>query len=88
MVTAVIVMRRKAASLERPCRTFGYPLVPLIYIVIAGLVVLDLAYLAPLTAGIGYLLVLTGIPAYLIWRRSAQSHGSLEASEALATDDV
>ncbi len=88
MVAAVIVMRRKAARLERPYRTFGYPLVPLIYIVIAGLVVLDLAYLAPLTAGIGYLLVLTGIPAYLIWRRSAKSHGSLETSKGLATDEV
>jgi len=67
MVAAVIVMRRKAAQLDRPYRTFGYPLVPLIYIGLAGLFVLDLAYLAPLTAGIGYLLVLTGIPIYVIW---------------------
>jgi APA family basic amino acid/polyamine antiporter len=67
MVAAVIVMRRKAAQLERPYRTFGYPLVPLIYIVLAGLFVLDLAYLAPLTAGIGCLLVLSGIPIYFIW---------------------
>src|SRR5258706_11208142 len=71
MVGAVIVMRRKAPDLERPYRTFGYPVVPLIYIVLALLVVIDLAYLAPRTSGIGYLLVLTGIPAYLVWRRSA-----------------
>ena len=71
MVGAVILMRRKAPDLERPYRTFGYPVVPLIYIVLALLVVIDLAYLAPRTSGIGYLLVLTGIPAYLLWRRSA-----------------
>ena len=71
MVGAVIVMRRRAPALERPYRTFGYPIVPVIYILLALLVVLDLAYLAPGTSGIGYLLVLTGIPAYLIWRRSA-----------------
>ena len=71
MVGAVMVMRRKAPALERPYRTFGYPIVPLIYVLLALLVVLDLAYLAPGTSGIGYLLVLTGIPAYLIWRRSA-----------------
>lgn len=71
MVGAVFVMRRKAPNLERPYRTFGYPLVPVIYIVIALALVLDLAYLTPKTAGIGYLLVLTGIPAYLLWRRSA-----------------
>jgi APA family basic amino acid/polyamine antiporter len=69
MVGAVIVMRRKAPEIERPYRTFGYPVVPLIYIVLAGLFIVDLAYLAPSTSGIGYLLVFTGIPAYLLWRR-------------------
>lgn len=69
MVGAVIVMRRKAPEIERPYRTFGYPLVPLIYIALAGLFILDLAYLAPSTSGIGYLLVFTGIPVYFIWRK-------------------
>ena len=69
MVGAVMVMRRKAPELERPYRTFGYPIVPVIYIIIAGLFVLDLAYLAPSTSGIGYLIVLTGIPVYLLWKR-------------------
>ena len=68
MVGAVVVMRRKAPEIERPYRTFGYPFVPLIYIVIAGLFIIDLAILAPSTSGIGYLLVFTGIPIYFIWR--------------------
>ncbi len=68
MVGAVIVMRRKAPEIERPYRTFGYPLVPLVYILIAGLFIIDLAILAPSTSGIGYLLVFTGIPIYFIWR--------------------
>jgi APA family basic amino acid/polyamine antiporter len=71
MVGAVIVMRRKAPGIERPYRTFGYPFVPLLYIVLAGLFIIDLAYLAPSTSGIGYLLVLSGIPVYFIWRRRA-----------------
>jgi basic amino acid/polyamine antiporter, APA family len=73
MVGAVVVMRRKAPEIERPYRTFGYPVVPFIYIVLAALFVLDLAYLAPLTAGIGYLLVLTGIPVYFLWKRQARA---------------
>jgi len=72
MVGAVMVMRRKAPEIDRPYRTFGYPLVPLVYISIAGLFILDLAYLAPSTSGIGYLLVFTGIPVYLVWRRRKQ----------------
>ncbi len=73
MVGAVIAMRRKAPDLARPYRTFGYPVVPCIYITIAALIILDLAYLKPSTSGIGYLLVLTGIPVYFFWRRSAKA---------------
>ncbi len=69
MVGAVIVMRRKAPHTERPYRTLGYPLAPGIYIVLASLLTFDLVYLAPRTSGIGFLLVLTGLLVYLVWRR-------------------
>ena len=75
MVGAVIVMRRKAATVERPYRTFGYPLVALIYIGLALLLVIDLALLKPGTSGIGYLLVLTGIPVYF-WCRAAEDQSA------------
>ncbi|HKZ01496.1 MAG TPA: amino acid permease [Pyrinomonadaceae bacterium] len=68
MVGALLVMRRKNAQLERPYTTPGYPIVPLVYIVLALLFVADLAYLAPATSGIGYLIVLSGIPVYFLWR--------------------
>ena len=71
MVGAVIVMRRTAPTVERPYRTFGYPVMPVIYIALALLLVIDLAVLKWRTSGIGYLLVLTGIPIYFIWRRGA-----------------
>jgi APA family basic amino acid/polyamine antiporter len=83
MVGAVIVMRRKAPDMARPYRTFGYPLVPLIYIAIAGLLILDLAYLAPLTSGLGYLLVLTGLPVYLVWRALAARRQEFDAATAM-----
>jgi len=82
MVGAVIVLRRKAPKAERPYRTFGYPVVPVIYIALALLLVLDLAYLTPATSGIGYLLVLTGIPVYFIWRRSAAPREAFETETA------
>jgi APA family basic amino acid/polyamine antiporter len=69
MVGAVSVLRRKLPQAVRPYSTWGYPIVPLIYIMIAGLLIIDLAYLAPSTSGIGFLLVLTGVPIYLMWRK-------------------
>ncbi|MGH7555595.1 MAG: APC family permease [Longimicrobiales bacterium] len=69
-VGAVIVLRARRPDVPRPYRTWGYPVVPVIYIVLATLIVIDLAYLAPATSGVGYLLVLTGIPVYVLWRKA------------------
>ncbi|HEX4632059.1 MAG TPA: amino acid permease [Chthoniobacterales bacterium] len=69
LVVAVMVLRRKRPEAERPYRTWGYPLVPILSVALAAFLIVDLAYLAPTTSGIGYLLVLTGIPVYFIWRR-------------------
>ena len=46
--------------------TFGA--INLLYILLAVLLVFDLVYLAPQTSGIGFLLVLTGLPVYFAWR--------------------
>jgi APA family basic amino acid/polyamine antiporter len=81
MVGAVFILRRKAPTAPRPYETWGYPFVPALYILIALLLVFDLAYLTPLTAGIGYLLVFTGLPVYLIWRKSAAPRPAFEATE-------
>ncbi|HEV7893641.1 MAG TPA: amino acid permease [Pyrinomonadaceae bacterium] len=70
MVGAVFVLRRKAPEAPRPYRTRGYPFVPALYILLATLLTLDLVYLAPGTSGVGFLIVLTGLPVYLAWRRA------------------
>ena len=69
LVVAVIVLRKKRPEAERPYRTWGYPVVPFVSVALAVFLIVDLAYLAPTTSGIGYLLVLTGIPVYFVWRR-------------------
>jgi APA family basic amino acid/polyamine antiporter len=67
MVAAVVVMRFKRSGWERPYRVWGYPIPPLLYIVLAVLLLLDLIILAPLTSGLGFAIVLTGVPVYLGW---------------------
>ncbi len=71
LVLAVIVLRRKRPAAARPYRTWGYPIVPIISTVLAALLIVDLAYLAPTTSGIGIAIVLTGIPVYFAWRARA-----------------
>ena len=64
---------QKTPAAERPYRTWGYPVVPIISIFVAALLIVDLAFLAPGTSGIGILIVLTGVPVYFLWRKSAAS---------------
>jgi APA family basic amino acid/polyamine antiporter len=71
MVAAVITLRRKAPGAVRSYHTWDYPFVPIISIWLAGLLIVDLAWLAPATSGIGILIVLTGVPVYFFWHRSA-----------------
>jgi APA family basic amino acid/polyamine antiporter len=71
LVTAVIILRTKSPGAERPYRTWGYPFVPIISILLAVLLIIDLAYLAPATSGIGIAIVLTGIPIYFAWRKTS-----------------
>ena len=75
-VLAVIVLRRRQPEAERPYRTWGYPVVPVIFLALSTFLIINLAYLAPTTSGIGYLLALTGIPVYFLWHRTgAKSSG-------------
>jgi APA family basic amino acid/polyamine antiporter len=71
MVVAVMILRRAKPDAGRPYRTWGYPVVPIISVLLAGLLIVDLGFLAPATSGIGILIVLTGVPAYFFWRKFA-----------------
>jgi basic amino acid/polyamine antiporter, APA family len=71
MVAAVIFLRRKTPRAERPYRTWGYPIGPIISMRLAALLTIDLTFLAPETSGIGILIVLSGVPIYFLWRKAA-----------------
>jgi APA family basic amino acid/polyamine antiporter len=67
-VFAVVVLRYRRPEIPRPYKAWGYPLAPWIFVILSFLLVLNLGFLAFSTSGIGYLIVLTGIPVYFIWR--------------------
>jgi APA family basic amino acid/polyamine antiporter len=71
MIGALMILRHKKPDAERPYCTWGYPVVPIISILLAGLLIVDLTWLAPATSGIGILIVLTGVPVYFFWRKLA-----------------
>lgn len=79
MVGAVIVMRRKAPGLARPYRALLYPVPAVLYLGLSIVLLLDLVYLAPRTAGAGFAIVLAGVPVYAVWSaRSGARAGSTQ----------
>ncbi|HEY1468174.1 MAG TPA: amino acid permease [Candidatus Acidoferrum sp.] len=68
-ILGVFVLRKKRPNAERPYRAFGYPWLPLLYIVAAvGIMVVLLLYKTQ-TAGRGMVIVLLGLPVYWLWSR-------------------
>jgi APA family basic amino acid/polyamine antiporter len=63
------VLRRKRPQAERPYRAFGYPIVPALYIIVALAIMVVLILYKTATTWPGLLIVLLGLPVYLIWSR-------------------
>jgi APA family basic amino acid/polyamine antiporter len=70
-ILAVVVLRYRRPDAPRPYRMWGYPVVPIIFLALSMFLIVSLALLAPGTSGLGYLIALTGIPVYFVWRRRA-----------------
>ena len=69
---AVFVFRRRIPLGRRPdgsFRTPGYPWLPALFVVAALVIVVSVLVSNPLRSGVGALLLATGLPAWLWWRR-------------------
>jgi len=66
---SVIVLRRKAPDLKRPYRVVGYPVVPVLFVGVAGALLWDTMRNSPRESGIGLVLIAAGLPFYFYWNR-------------------
>jgi APA family basic amino acid/polyamine antiporter len=74
-VTAVGLfrLRQKRPDLPRPVRAPGYPILPALYVLLTGLIAINLLIqdATRTYAMLGLVLVLFGVPVYYGWRRMA-----------------
>ena len=73
---AVIVLRRTRPDAPRPYRAWGYPWVPLVFILSSLLLVGNTLLERPTESLFGLVLVALGIPAYMRWRATAKRVGA------------
>ncbi|MGB9435289.1 MAG: amino acid permease [Candidatus Acidiferrum sp.] len=75
-IIGIFVLRIRRPNAERPYKAFGYPLVPLLYIVAATGIMGVLLLYETQTAGVGMVIVLLGVPVYWLWHRRSKSSAS------------
>lgn len=63
-VGAVIVLRWKRPELERPYRTWGYPITPTLYLLVTAYVLISMLINSWIKAGVAILLILAGVVFY------------------------
>ncbi len=66
-------LRRTRPDLERPYRALGYPILPALYMLAAGLIEVLLLVNKPTFTVRGLILVLLGVPVYFLWSRGAKN---------------
>jgi APA family basic amino acid/polyamine antiporter len=80
-VAGLFVLRRTRPDAERPYRAIGYPVLPAVYIAMATWVCVVLLRYKPQYTWPGLILVLIGVPVYLVWKRMGTSISD-QASES------
>jgi APA family basic amino acid/polyamine antiporter len=68
-IVGLIVLRTKQPDAARPYRAIGYPVLPAVYIVMAVWICGVLLRYKPQYTWPGLILVLLGVPVYMVWRR-------------------
>ncbi len=67
-IAALFVFRVKLPDRPRPYRALGYPVLPLLYLVLCGTIMLALLVVRPIYSWPSFIIVLTGVPVYFLWR--------------------
>ena len=67
-IAGIFVLRRKQPNADRPYKAFGYPIVPVLYIIGATVILAVLFIYQTATTWPGLIIVLTGVPIYFLWK--------------------
>jgi APA family basic amino acid/polyamine antiporter len=72
-IVGLFVLRFKQPDAPRPYKAIGYPILPVVYILMASGICAALLRYKPQYTWPGMILVLLGVPVYMIWSRCAKA---------------
>lgn len=81
ITSSIFVFRRRYPDAERPYRAWGYPVVPAVFLLVSGWLLINTMMTAPTQSFIGIGLILLGLPVYFYLNRNQGNSGET-SSEA------
>jgi basic amino acid/polyamine antiporter, APA family len=80
VTSAVFILRSRAPEIPRPYRTLGYPLVPLVFVLVAFWLVGNTLVNRPVESVAGLVLIALGLPVYWYFRARRMAVGHTQVS--------
>ncbi|MFY8065760.1 MAG: APC family permease [Flavobacterium sp.] len=71
-IGGLFILRKREPDTERPYKAFGYPFVPILYMIITGLICVDLLIYDTRNTGLGLFIVSLGVPVYYIFMKKKE----------------
>ena len=73
VTSSVFVLRRKMPNAPRPYKTLGYPIVPLVFVLVTIWLIVNTWQTKRVESAVGLGLILIGLPLYFYFKRSKES---------------
>ncbi len=71
-IIGLFVLRKKLPNAERPYKAFGYPVIPLLYIILTSVICINLLIVKSFNCGMGVFIMLLGIPIFYLFKKQNQ----------------
>ena len=71
-IGGLFILRKREPDAERPYKAFGYPFVPILYMIITGLICVDLLIYDTRNTGLGLFIVVLGVPVYYVFMKKKE----------------
>ncbi|HMM80983.1 MAG TPA: amino acid permease [Pyrinomonadaceae bacterium] len=81
VTSSIFVYRKKFADLPRPYKAWGYPVVPVIFLLVAGWLLVNTMWNSPTRSFIGIGLIILGLPVYYYLTKMRPAAGAAEEQE-------
>ena len=73
VTSSVFILRHKFPDMDRPYRTWGYPFVPLVFVLVAAWLIINTLFSKRVESITGLALMAVGLPLYWYFRRANKS---------------